>query len=83
MPGATDTEFFKRADLMDTKVGAGEKDDPADVAKMGFDAMMRGDTDIVTGWKNKLQVAMAGITPSDMLAETHRRMAEPGTAARR
>lgn len=80
MPGATETEFFKRADLMDTKVGTGEKDDPADVAKMGFDAMMRGDTDVVTGWKNKLQVAMAGITPADMLAEMHRRMAEPGTA---
>jgi short-subunit dehydrogenase len=80
MPGATETEFFKRADLMDTKVGTSEKDDPADVAKMGFDAMMRGDTDVVTGWKNKLQVAMAGITSSDLLAEMHRRMAEPGTA---
>ena len=43
MPGATETEFFERADMEDTKVGQSEKDDPADVAKTGFDAMMRGD----------------------------------------
>ena len=43
MPGATDTEFFARADMEDTKVGAGKKDDPADVAKVGFDAMMKGE----------------------------------------
>src|ERR1700755_2459958 len=46
MPGATETEFFARADMLDTKVGQQEKDDPADVAKTGFDAMMRGDGDI-------------------------------------
>jgi short-subunit dehydrogenase len=79
MPGATETEFFERADLMDTKVGQGEKDDPVDVAKMGYDAMMRGDADVVTGWRNKLQVAMSGITPMGVLAEMHRRMTEPGT----
>ena len=39
MPGATETEFFERADMLDTKVGQSEKDDPADVAKTGFDAM--------------------------------------------
>ena len=79
MPGATDTEFFERADMLDTKVGQQTKDDPADVARQGFEAMMRGDGDIVTGWKNKLQSVMASIIPSDMLAELHRRMAEPGT----
>ena len=40
MPGATETEFFERADMMDTKVGQSKKDDPADVAQVGFDAMM-------------------------------------------
>ena len=79
MPGATDTEFFERADMLDTKVGQQKKDDPADVAQQGFDAMLRGDGDIVTGWKNKLQSAMAAVIPSDMLAEIHRRMAEPGS----
>jgi uncharacterized protein len=79
MPGATDTEFFERADMMDTKVGQDKKDDPADVAKVGFDAMMRGDGDVVSGWKNKLTTAMASVTPAGMLAEQHRRMAEPGS----
>ena len=80
MPGATDTRFFERADMLDTKVGQQEKDDPADVAKTGWDAMMRGDGDIVSGLKNKLQSAVANITPAGMLAEQHRKMAEPGSA---
>ena len=80
MPGATETEFFERADMLDTKVGTEEKDDPAYVAQVGYDAMMRGDGDIVAGWKNKLQTAVASVTPSGMLAEQHRKMAEPGTA---
>jgi short-subunit dehydrogenase len=81
MPGVTDTEFFERADLMDTKVGTQEnKADPAEVARIGFDAMMKGEADVVAGMKNKLQVAMAAITPAEVLAEQHRKMAEPGTA---
>ncbi|MBZ9676214.1 SDR family NAD(P)-dependent oxidoreductase [Mesorhizobium sp. ES1-1] len=80
MPGATDTRFFERADMLDTTVGQQEKDDPADVAKTGWDAMMRGDGDIVSGLKNKLQSAVANITPAGMLAEQHRKMAEPGSA---
>jgi short-subunit dehydrogenase len=79
MPGATETDFFNRADMLDTKVGQSEKDDPADVAKIGFDAMMRGDGDVVSGWKNKLSSAIANITPAEVLAEQHRKMAEPGS----
>jgi short-subunit dehydrogenase len=79
MPGPTDTEFFERADMLDTKVGQQKKDDPADVAKIGFDAMMRGDTEVVSGFKNKLQAAMANVISSDRLAEQHRKMAEPGS----
>ena len=82
MPGATETEFFERADMLDTKVGQAKKDDPADVAKVGFDAMMRGDGDVVSGWKNKLQTAIANVTPAGMLAEQHRKMAEPGSGKR-
>jgi short-subunit dehydrogenase len=81
MPGATETEFFERADMLDTKVGQDKKDDPADVAKTGFDAMMRGDGDVVSGWQNKLQSAIANITPAGVLAEQHRKMAEPGSGA--
>ena len=80
MPGATDTEFFERADMLDTKVGTAKKDDPADVAKVGFEAMMSGDADVVSGLKNKLQATMANVTPATVLAEQHRKMAAPGTA---
>ena len=80
MPGATETDFFERADMMDTKVGTGKKDDPADVAKTGFEAMMDGKGDVVSGWHNKLQTAIASVTPAGMLAEQHRKMAEPGSA---
>lgn len=79
MPGATDTEFFARAEMTDTKVGQGKKDDPADVARTGFEAMMRGEGDVVHGMKNKMQAAMAAVTPQSMLADQHRRMAEPGS----
>jgi uncharacterized protein len=82
MPGATETNFFARAGMLDTKVGQAEKDDPADVANAGFDAMMRGDGDVVSGWKNKLESAMANITPAGVLAEQHRRMAEPGSGTK-
>jgi len=80
MPGPTDTEFFARADMLDTKVATQKKADPADVAKAGFDAMMAGEGDVIAGWQNKLQVAMASVMPSSVLAERHRQMARPGSA---
>lgn len=80
MPGPTDTEFFRRADLMDTSVGQAKKDDPAEVARVGFDAMMDGEGDVVSGWKNKLQAAVANVTPASVLAHQHAKMAEPGSA---
>jgi short-subunit dehydrogenase len=82
MPGATETEFFARAGMLDTKVGAGKKDDPADVAEVGWKAMLNGEGDTVSGWKNKVQSAIANITPAPMLAEQHRKMAEPGSAGK-
>ncbi|RTL70183.1 MAG: SDR family NAD(P)-dependent oxidoreductase [Hyphomicrobiales bacterium] len=80
MPGATETEFFERADMLDTKIGQSKKQDPAEVAATGFKAMMKGEGDVVSGWQNKLQSAIALITPSSMLAEAHRKQAEPGSA---
>lgn len=79
MPGATDTEFFRRAEMTDTKVGTAKKDDPAFVARQGFEAMMKGRGDIVTGLKNKLQSAIANVLPAGMTVEQHRKMAAPGT----
>jgi hypothetical protein len=44
--------------------------------------MMDGDSDVVAGWKNKLQAILANVTPAEALAQQHRKMAEPGSARR-
>jgi uncharacterized protein len=83
MPGATETEFFERADLLDTKVGVQEKKPASEVAKLGFEAMMRGDGDVITGWDNKLRAAIARLMPQAAVAEQHRKLTEPGSAFQR
>lgn len=81
MPGPVDTEFFSRGDMLDTSVGADpNKSDPADVAKDGWDAVMNGKASIFSGWKTKVQGVLANVTPGSVLAEQHRKMAEPGSA---
>ncbi|MDE2404751.1 MAG: SDR family NAD(P)-dependent oxidoreductase [Sphingomonadales bacterium] len=81
MPGPTATHFFERADMMDTSVGVDpDKEDPADTARHGWKALMDGKDSIVSGWKNKLQQVAANVTPASVLAQQHRKMAEPGTA---
>ena len=83
MPGPTETEFFERAGLMDTKVGVDDKDDPAVVARDGFTAMMKGEAGVVSGWKNKIQTTVANVTPNEILAEQHRGLTEPGSARKK
>jgi len=80
MPGATETEFFKRADMLDTKVGTSAKADPAKVAADGWKALNDGAGHVVSGWDNKLRAAISHITPDSVLAKMHTGMAEPGTA---
>src|SRR3954469_3870126 len=80
MPGATETEFFERADMMDTKVGTMKKDDRAAVAKTGYEGMMAGERSVIHGLHNKLQVATATLAGGGIAAEMHRKQAEPGTA---
>ncbi|QJW83259.1 SDR family NAD(P)-dependent oxidoreductase [Ramlibacter terrae] len=82
MPGPTDTEFFHRADMETTKVANDPKMmmQPDEVARIGFDAMLKGEADVVAGWKNKLQVVMSKVMPAQATAEMHRKLAEPGSA---
>jgi short-subunit dehydrogenase len=80
-PGATDTAFFERADMLDTKVRQAKKDDPADVAKTGWDAMKAGTRSVIHGWKNQLEVAAMKVAGGGIAAEMHRRQAEPGSAS--
>jgi short-subunit dehydrogenase len=81
MPGPTETEFFERAEMLDTKVGSGDKDDPADVARDGFEALMNGDERVVShSLKTKVQGGASRILPDRAKAEMHRKQAEPGSA---
>ncbi len=83
MPGATETDFFDRAGMKDTKLGASEKDNPADVARQGFEALMAGDDHVVAGsFKNKLQAAAGHLMPDTTMAEMHRKQSEPGSASK-
>ncbi|KKK05885.1 SDR family oxidoreductase [Micromonospora sp. HK10] len=80
MPGPTDTEFFDRADMEDTRVGQGPKDDPRKVAEDAFEALMKGEHKVAAGsLVNKIQVAAGKIIPDRLKAEQHRKMAEPGS----
>jgi short-subunit dehydrogenase len=83
MPGPVDTEFFARANMdQDTKVGTGDKDNPADVARDGFEALMNGDERVVShSFSSKAQGIGSRVLPDRVKAEMHRKMAEPGSAA--
>ncbi|MEG4322096.1 MULTISPECIES: SDR family NAD(P)-dependent oxidoreductase [unclassified Microcoleus] len=81
MPGPTDTNFFHRAEMDDTNVGADEKDDPAQVAKQGFEALMAGQDQIIAGsLKTKIMGAASKILPDTLKAQVHRQLTEPGSA---
>lgn len=82
MPGPTDTDFFDRAGMQGSKADEGKKDDPADVARDGFEALMAGKDHVVAGSsRNKLQSAMAKVLPQRVTAKVHGAMAEPGAAS--
>ena len=70
MPGATDTDFFNKADMQDSKAVQDKSSlsDAANVAKAGYDALMAGDDKVAAGAKNKMQVAMGNLTPDTVLA---------------
>lgn len=71
-PGATDTNFFARADMLDTKAGKSKKDDPREVALDGFNALMDGKDHVVAGSiKNAIQSTIARIMPETMQAKVH------------
>lgn len=78
LPGATDTDFFNKADMQESKiVQEGKMADPAKVAKDGYDALMSGDDKVVSGFKNKMQVAMGNITPDATAADMMKKQQEP------
>lgn len=78
LPGVTDTQFFRRAEMMNTEAGqSDDKADPAKVARDGYEALLKGDTQIVSGLMNKVQTMFADILPDEIVAQMHRKLAEP------
>ncbi|PRX43875.1 short-subunit dehydrogenase [Prauserella shujinwangii] len=83
LPGPTDTEFFERAGMQDTKIGAGEKDPASLVARQGYEATIEGREQVVAGARrNRVQAAVARVAPDSIMAAVHRRMSRPGSARR-
>jgi short-subunit dehydrogenase len=76
-PGATDTDFFNKADMQESKILDTKLSDPAKVAKDGYEALMKGDDKVVSGLKNKAMVAMSNIMPDTMVAEQMNQMQKP------
>jgi len=80
MPGPTDTNFFARAGMEDTKLGQAKKDDPRDVARDGYEALFRNDDHVVAGsFKNKAQAAAGKFMPYERTAKVHGAMSKPGS----
>ncbi len=77
LPGVTDTDFFNKADMLDSKAVQGEKADPAKVAKDGYDALMNDDDMVVSGTKNKIQTAMTNLIPDSMAADQTKKQQKP------
>ena len=78
MPGPTRTEFFERGDLTDTNVGQGPQDDPADVARQGFEALIKGRRRVVAAsLRTRVMEASNKVLPDPVKALAHRLMAKP------
>jgi hypothetical protein len=78
LPGATETDFFNKADMLNSKaIKDKELADPAEVAQDGFDALMSGKDMVISGLKNKMQMAMSNVIPDDMLAAQMKKQQEP------
>jgi len=76
-PGATDTDFFNKAEMQDSKILDSKLSDPAAVARDGYNALMKGDDKVISGLKNKVMVGMSNVMPESMVAEQMNKMQEP------
>ena len=70
---------MRRRDQGRILIGSSDKAHASNVAKTGFDAMMKGELKVVAGFANKLRAAVAHVAPDSALADINRGMAEPGT----
>ncbi|MCH5685697.1 SDR family oxidoreductase [Niabella sp. W65] len=79
LPGATDTDFFNKAGMNDSKA-VEDKDalaDPEEVARDGYNALMEGKDQVISGFKNKINVAMSNLMPDSAAADNMKNTQEP------
>ena len=78
LPGATETDFFNKADMNDSKiVQDGSMSSAADVAKDGYEALMSGDDMVISGFKNKAMIGVTNLTPDHLVADMMKKQQEP------
>lgn len=78
LPGETDTDFFKKAGMLNAKnVKKGKMADPAEVARDGYNALMGGDDMIISGLMNKIKVTMGNTLPDEMVAKNIKKKQAP------
>ena len=78
LPGATETDFFNKANMLKAKnIQEGKLASAADVAKDGYEALMSGDDMVISGFKNKMQVGMSNIVPDEMVADNVHKQQSP------
>jgi len=77
-PGATDTDFFRKAKMEDATIVQEGKLGPADkVARDGYEALMRGDREVVSGIPNKIQDLIGNVLPEKTVAKRSKKMHQP------
>lgn len=80
LPGATDTDFFHKASQDETVVYREQKlASPEEVAKDGYDALMKGENKIISGAKTKMHVMMNDLLGTRTSAANSRKLNEPST----
>ncbi len=82
-PGPTNTNFFHRAGMDNTKVGSEGKytNDPREVAQQGYQALMSGDDHVfASSFKTKVEGELGKFIPESFKAEQHLKMARPKAA---
>ncbi|WP_419801366.1 SDR family NAD(P)-dependent oxidoreductase [Mucilaginibacter sp.] len=78
LPGATETDFFNKADMNDSKiVQDGSMSSAADVAKDGYEALMSGNDMVISGFKNKAMIGVTNLTPDHLVADMMKKQQEP------
>jgi short-subunit dehydrogenase len=78
LPGITKTDFFNKAHMTQAKnVADGQGMEAADVAKEGYKALMKGESRIIAGVMNNVQVGFSKVMPYPLVAAQVHQQSKP------